>query len=177
MPADREETPNKRKRAETCLTACLCTSDDNNQRTGLQSFRHPMDLYHAKCECTNPKSPSRVSEHCWGDTLLGKLTSQPYINEMKKGVEENVPPVSKISHLLQEHFVSVPDITALAVRQFVGMAVRAILAEEGYEVEERGVRISGDPVFRSGSTYRLVKTDEEEEEDLLVRFGRYAHGR
>jgi hypothetical protein len=105
-----------------------------------------------------------------GDRLLGKLTSPAYVREMENGVEENVPPVSKISHLLQEHFTSEPDIAALPVRQFIGMAVRAILAEKGYEVEERGVRISGDPVFRSGSTYRLVTKDDEEEEDLLVRF-------
>lgn len=72
--------------------------------------------------------------------------------------------------MLEENFPGdEPDIGALPVRQFIGMAVRAILSEKGYEVEERGIRISGDPVFRTGATYRLVSA-EENDDDLLVRF-------
>ncbi len=105
-----------------------------------------------------------------GDKLFAKLTSTPYVEAMEKGVIESVPPVSKISRMLQEHFPEEPKLNVLPVRQFIGMAVRAILSEKGYEVEERGVRISGDPVFRSGSTYRLSTTDDEEDDDILARF-------
>ncbi|TPO05149.1 hypothetical protein [Mesorhizobium sp. B1-1-5] len=104
-----------------------------------------------------------------GDKLLAALTSAPYIVALKDGVAEQVPPVSKISHMLKEQFPEVPDLKANPVRQFIGMAVRAILSDQGYELDETGVRISRDPVFRSGSTYRLT-TEQEEDDDLLVRF-------
>ncbi|NTG45807.1 hypothetical protein G6M04_00365 [Agrobacterium rhizogenes] len=123
---------------------------------------------------TNSKSLIRKANRAaqsivGGDRLLARLTSAPYLRELKKGVAESVPPVSKISRMLQEDFPSEPEMT-LPVRQFIGMTVRAILAAEGYEVEERGVRISGDPVFRTGATYRLAVSGDDEEEDFLVRF-------
>lgn len=106
-----------------------------------------------------------------GDKLLSALTSPRYINAMKEGVLEEVPPVSKISHMLKEQFPEKPDLRSTPVRQFIGMAVRAILSDQGYELEESGVRIPDDPVFRSGSTYRPRATSEvEEDDDILARF-------
>lgn len=49
------------------------------------------------------------------------------------------------------------------------MAVKAILLAEGYELEDTGIRISNDPVFRSGSTYR-PSSEKEDDEDFLSRF-------
>lgn len=105
-----------------------------------------------------------------GEELLKALTSGPYITALEQGVKEEVPPVSKISHMLAERFPGdAPNLKAMPVRQFIGSAVRAILSDKGYVVEESGIRIPNDPVFKSGSTYR--KTDEEEEDDdILKRF-------
>lgn len=105
-----------------------------------------------------------------GDELLKVLTSGPCIIALEQGVKEEVPPVSKISQMLVEKFPDKsPDLKALPVRQFIGSTVRAILSERGYLVDESGVRIPNDPIFKSGSTYRKTD-DEEEEDDLLKRF-------
>ncbi|WP_454265435.1 hypothetical protein [Sinorhizobium fredii] len=107
-----------------------------------------------------------------GDKLMDALTSKAYVSAMVEGIREEVPPVSKISHMLHEQFPgNAPDLKATPVRQFIGMAVKAILMDEGYELDETGVRIANDPVFRTGSTYRLAAASEvEEDDDILARF-------
>ncbi|WFS69557.1 hypothetical protein CFBP4996_26560 (plasmid) [Agrobacterium leguminum] len=103
-----------------------------------------------------------------GDELLKVLTSGPYMTALEQGVAEEVPPVSKISHMLKERFPGdEPDLKATTVRQFIGATVRAILSDLGYVVDESGIRIPNDPVFRTGSTYR--KTSEEEEDDDILK--------
>ncbi len=63
-----------------------------------------------------------------------------------------LPPVGAISLALQARF---PDqMKAMAVRQFVGTAVKSVLDGAGYEVEQSGVRLIADPVFKTGSVYR-----------------------
>ncbi|MGV2100182.1 hypothetical protein [Rhizobium sp. 21-4511-3d] len=105
-----------------------------------------------------------------GEELLKVLTSGPYITALEAGVEEEVPPVSKISHMLKERFPDeVPDLKAMPVRQFIGSAVRAILSERGYALDESGIRIPNDPIFTTGSTYRKIE-EEDDEEDFLERF-------
>ncbi|MBZ9772613.1 hypothetical protein [Mesorhizobium sp. CO1-1-8] len=104
-----------------------------------------------------------------GTTLLSALTSPRYIALMKTAVEEEVPPVSMISSLLTEELAADVDLRAVPVKQFIGMAVKAILEAEGFEVMETGVRIAGDPVFRSGATYQPA-AGPEEPDDLLARF-------
>jgi len=112
-----------------------------------------------------------------GDKLMDALTSDPYVSALKQGVAEAVPPVSKISGMLQQQFPDkVPDLNATPVRQFIGSTVKAILSDEGYEVDESGVRLPNDPVFRSGSTYRLkTETGVGEEDDILERFVAMLH--
>jgi hypothetical protein len=44
-----------------------------------------------------------------------------------------------------------------SVRRFIGVVTRAVLAEQGYEVRLRGTRVSGDPIFASGSRYARVQ--------------------
>jgi hypothetical protein len=105
-----------------------------------------------------------------GEELLQVLTSGPYIIALEEGVEEEVPPVSKISHMLKERFPgNEPDLKAMPVRQFIGSAVRAILSERGYALDESGVRIPNDPIFSTGSTYRKIE-EEDDAEDFLERF-------
>lgn len=103
---------------------------------------------------------------------MDALTSDAYVSALKHGVADAVPPVSKISGMLQQQFPDkAPDLKATPVRQFIGSTVKAILSDEGYEVDESGIRLPNDPVFRSGSTYRL-KTNSEvgDENDILERF-------
>lgn len=67
--------------------------------------------------------------------------------------KQSRPPVAAVSTTLLEKHGN--EIKQTPVRQFVGIAVRAILEEAGYEVAYTGVRINGDPVFRTGSVYKL----------------------
>jgi hypothetical protein len=41
-----------------------------------------------------------------------------------------------------------------AVRRFLGLAVSSVLAEQGFEVARKGVRLRDDPVFTTASLYR-----------------------
>jgi hypothetical protein len=105
-----------------------------------------------------------------GRALLERLTEDDAIELMKEAIEEEVPPVSKISQLLLDDLSDKIEFTSMPVRQFVGQAVKAILVGEGFRVMETGVRISGDPVFRTGSTYEPIEPDEDATDDLLARF-------
>jgi len=86
-----------------------------------------------------------------------------------------VPPVSKIGAIPFRKFGD--DVLHLPVRQWIGTLTRALLALEGYEVDDRGVRFA-DPVFKSGSTYRRVEEDEDTDLDpaLEETFGRMVEG-
>ena len=67
--------------------------------------------------------------------------------------KQSRPPIAAVSEMLLENFG--PEIKRLPVKQFIGLAVRAILEEAGIEVAYSGVRISDDPVFTSGSVYKV----------------------
>ena len=53
------------------------------------------------------------------------------------------------------------------MKQFVGVCIRDVLEEEGFELVESGVRVSKDPIFRTGSTYQRVQAGKSVA--LLVR--------
>lgn len=102
-----------------------------------------------------------------GEAILATLKKeQP---RLVAAAKQSRPPVAAVSGvLLKKHGDAV---TELPVRQFVGLAVRAILEEAGYEVAYTGVRINGDPVFRTGSVYRPRTDDHEapQKDDVLER--------
>jgi hypothetical protein len=84
--------------------------------------------------------------------------------------EAGHPPVAAISSQL-EKLVGLKDAKLLPVRQFVGLSVRAVLEEEGFEVADTGVRLSNDPVFRTGAVYRRAAAiSVNGSSDLLQRF-------
>ncbi|MGO9238569.1 MAG: hypothetical protein ACLP4V_32405 [Methylocella sp.] len=102
-----------------------------------------------------------------GEAILGTLKAQR--PRLIAAAKQSRPPVAAVSEaLLEEHG---EEIKKTPVRQFVGLAVRAILEEAGYEVAYTGVRINGDPVFRTGSVYRLRTNEDEapEVDDALDR--------
>jgi hypothetical protein len=61
------------------------------------------------------------------------------------------PPVTAISDKLLA--LMGKDAKALPVKSHAGLCVRAALELEGFHVEQTGVRIPKDPVFRTGSVY------------------------
>jgi hypothetical protein len=82
--------------------------------------------------------------------------------------ESGVPPVTAVSGRLLQ-LIPVKDAKLMPLKQFTGLCVRAVLEEEGLEVAETGVRVSNDPVFRTGSTYRRIHVDQRRSSGLLVR--------
>lgn len=66
--------------------------------------------------------------------------------------KQSRPPVAAVSAILIKRYGA--EVKSTPVRQFIGLAIRAILEESGYEIFQRGIRISGDPVFRTGAVYR-----------------------
>jgi hypothetical protein len=62
-----------------------------------------------------------------------------------------VPPVTAISSQLLKLVGS--DAKLSPVKQFVGLCVRAVLEQDGFHVAAKGVRVSNDSLFRTGSTY------------------------
>ena len=67
--------------------------------------------------------------------------------------EQKRPPVAAVSGILLERFGE--EAKRTPVRQFVGLATRAVLEEAGYEVAYRGVRITRRSSF---SVWRRLST-------------------
>jgi hypothetical protein len=103
-----------------------------------------------------------------GPEILEKLKTCR--RDLITSVKKQRPPVSAVSQLLLDEFGQ--EIKRLPVKQFVGLAVRAILEEAGYEIAYSGVRIGDDPVFASGSIYRIrsdASDDAPQIDDALER--------
>ncbi len=81
-----------------------------------------------------------------------------------------MPPVTAISSAVQK-LVGENDAKLAPIKQFTGLCVRAVLEEEGFELLETGVRISNDPIFRTGSVYqRSDKKEVPPAYAILARF-------
>ena len=82
--------------------------------------------------------------------------------------ERGAPPVTAISDKLLQ-VIPAKELKLMPLKQFAGLCVRAVLEEEGFEVAEAGVRVSNDPIFRTGSTYQRVKAQKSASSSLLER--------
>lgn len=103
----------------------------------------------------------------YGSAILDFLQRPAMRTLLVEGAKEGVPPVSKVSTELLTKFGD--DMKQMPVRQFCGMAVKAVLAEEGWELEDTGIRIHDDPVFRSGATYSKAEAEESVDEGKILR--------
>jgi hypothetical protein len=75
-------------------------------------------------------------------------------------------PVTAVSEELCRRFGD-EAVTIPAVKQSIGISVRAVLEEEGYRVIEKGVRLKKDPIFRTGSVYAAIETQPIKTKELL----------
>lgn len=103
-----------------------------------------------------------------GDVILKMIQEQKTRRLLVKAAESGAVPVTAISGKLLEQ-IGARDAKLLPIRQFVGLCVRAVLEEEGFALAESGVRVSNDPVFRTGSTYRRSENGTNHHTDLLDR--------
>jgi hypothetical protein len=94
---------------------------------------------------------ARILEFVRGPQIRQKLIA---------AAESGAPPITAISSRLMD-LVGAKDVKLLPVKQFAGICVRAVLEEEGFQVAAKGVRVSNDPVFRTGSTYERPMTTKK----------------
>jgi hypothetical protein len=104
-----------------------------------------------------------------GPEILEFLLSGEARKALKGAAHRGEPPVTAVSEALRKRFGE--DMGFPPVRQFAGLVIRAILEEEGFRVAESGVRISRDPIFRTGAVYEAI-ADEKKSGSLdgLVAF-------
>ena len=88
-----------------------------------------------------------------GERVFELLRSDESRKLIRQAAEQGVPPIRAVSGLLVQHF-GAGHFAATKQRQFVGMAVKSILEEEGFTLDRPRVKFSNDPLFHSGSTYR-----------------------
>jgi hypothetical protein len=91
----------------------------------------------------------------WGDRILKFIRGPETRQELITAAESGAPPITAISRRLAK-LVGAKDVKSPPVKQFAGVCVRAVLEEEGFRVAAKGVRVSRDPVFRTGSTYERI---------------------
>lgn len=105
-----------------------------------------------------------------GQELLEFVTARGTRKKLIAAVESGVPPVSAISGELRQRFETMKTKSPVG-KQFVGLCVRAVLEEEGYEACRTGVRLHRDPVFTTGSVYRRMgeQSAAEPADDALER--------
>ncbi|MGH1570915.1 hypothetical protein ACRAWG_09855 [Methylobacterium sp. P31] len=86
-----------------------------------------------------------------------------------EAAESGLPPVAAISAALIER-VGSDDAQLAPVKQFVGLCVKAVLEDAGFEVAGSGVRLPRDPVFVTGAVYRrATQFAPSLSTDLLIR--------
>lgn len=103
-----------------------------------------------------------------GAKILQFVCNLKIRQRLVSAAELGSPPITEISLALQK-LVGITDAKLAPIKQFTGLCVRAVLEEEGFELVETGVRVSNDPVFRTGSVYRRSDKDRRQH-DLLDRF-------
>jgi hypothetical protein len=107
-----------------------------------------------------------------GREILEFLTAAKTRKRLVATAAEGEPPVAAISHDLAK-LVGPKDLALAQLKQFVGICVRAILEEEGYEIERTGVWLGSDPVFSTGAVYRQVATRTQlQRDDWLERLAK-----
>jgi hypothetical protein len=116
----------------------------------------------------------RRSAAALGDTgveILEWLHEPEQRAALIKAAETGLPSVAGISKAFVAKFKKDTGKT-MVIRQFVGRAVKNIMEDAGYEPADTGVKLSDDPVFRTGTRYRSRNEQERDDDEnpLLERF-------
>ena len=99
-----------------------------------------------------------------------ELIQQPRTRErLIAAAASGAPPVTAISGRLME-VVGARNAKLSPVKQFTGLCIRAVLEEEGFQVAAKGVRVSNDPVFQTGSTYERAPIEKTTKPTFWERF-------
>src|SRR5690348_7237405 len=94
-----------------------------------------------------------------GRTLLEFISSTEARNLLAEAAERSEPSIGAISKKLLA-LVGRDILKQTLVKQFCGLATRAVLAEEGFVPMQLGVRLRADPVFTAGTVYGRTSDSE-----------------
>jgi hypothetical protein len=106
-----------------------------------------------------------------GPEILEFLSSAKSRKALVAAAAEGEPPVAAISKEFAA-LVGPKDVKLAQVKQYAGLCVRAILEQEGFEIERTGVWLGDDPVFSTGAAYRKAPSAGARGRDFLERFVR-----
>jgi len=106
-----------------------------------------------------------------GPEILEFLSSAKSRKALVAAAAEGEPPVAAISKEFAA-LVGPKDVKLAQVKQYAGLCIRAILEEEGFEIERTGVWLGDDPVFSTGAAYRKAPSAGARGRDFLERFVR-----
>jgi len=105
-----------------------------------------------------------------GPEILEFLSSAKTRKVLVAAAADGEPPVAAISREFAA-LAGPKDLKLAQVKQYAGLCIKAILEEEGYEIERTGVWLGDDPVFSTGAAYRKVSSGSGERSgDFLTRF-------
>ena len=102
-----------------------------------------------------------------GDQIVDYLTSADGRAKLIKAAKQGGIPATAVSEPLLRLLGA--KMENLLHRQFAGRVIRAVLAEEGYEVAESGVRVPKDKVFSTASTYKEVEPATDHALDPVLK--------
>jgi|SRR5665213_1612738 len=104
-----------------------------------------------------------------GDKIL-RLARQPAIRKkLVKAARSGEPPITAISQSAMA-LLGKEAVSTSSIKQFIGLCVRAVLEEEGFEPARAGVRVY-DPIFKRGSVYRRLNENKgSDASDILDIF-------
>ena len=106
-----------------------------------------------------------------GPEILEFLSSPKSRKALVAAAAEGEPPVAAISKEFAA-LVGSKDVKLAQVKQYAGLCIRAILEEEGFEIERTGVWLGDNPIFSTGSSYRKAPSAGARGRDFLERFVR-----
>jgi hypothetical protein len=92
-------------------------------------------------------------------------------SKLLQAAEAGLVPLAAVSPMLVERF-GAEALRAQSMRPFIGIAVSAILEEEGFALVRTGVRLSQDPLFATGAMFERVRDEGRAPAShaLLARF-------
>jgi hypothetical protein len=100
-----------------------------------------------------------------GRDILDWLDQLAQRAALVRAAEDGLPSVAGISEAFVARFGKDAGKTMI-LRQFVGRAVRQIMAEEGFTPVDTGVKLPGDAVFSSGTRY--MRSDDARDNPALT---------
>jgi hypothetical protein len=102
-----------------------------------------------------------------GAAILDILREETVKQSLLTAAASGLPPISAVSDVLDKRFPGL--MASSSARQFVGICIAGLMAEEGYEVAPTRARLHGAGPFKTGAVYRLARERATDRDDAVER--------